>query len=77
MERGSAVRNSAIRSGSKARVGGNCQSTGPSLSARLSNPLARKFGSAAPTSRSRFMWVMNRPPLTANWNPSGVSAAHR
>ena len=32
--------------------------------------------SGASTPRSRFMWVMKRPPLTANVKPGGVASRH-
>jgi hypothetical protein len=55
----------------------NCHRIGPSLCSSLSTPEAKKFASGASMSRSFFMWVMKREPLTANTNPSGVSACQR
>jgi hypothetical protein len=46
------------------------------LSPSARTPEARKFASGVSTSRSFFMCVMKRPPLTENTKPSGVSARH-
>ena len=57
-------------------IGGSCQRIGPSFSFNASTPEAKKFASGFSTPASFFMWVMKRPPLTANTKPSGVSRAH-
>ncbi len=69
-------RNVSIRSASNPRLGGSCHSSGPSLVSSASTPEAKKLASGVSIPFSFFMWVMNRPPLTANSKSSGTAAAH-
>ena len=39
-------------------------------------PWAKKLASGTSTSRSRFMWLMKRPPLTEKTKSSGTSSRH-
>ncbi len=45
-------------SGSKPKLGGNCQRIGPSLSPNSNRPEAKKLATAVCALRSRSMWVM-------------------
>ncbi|CPU63772.1 Uncharacterised protein [Mycobacteroides abscessus] len=74
--RGRSVRNASSRSWSKAVRAGSGHRTGPSLLPSARTPLARKLATGVRTSRSRFMWVTKRGPLTANVKPSGVWSRH-
>ncbi len=74
--RGSWSKNPRIRSASKGRFWGSCHSRGPSLGPSASTPEAKKLARGASTSRSFFMWVMKRPPLTAKTKSSGVWSRH-
>ena len=73
--RGSCAKNAASRSGSNVSRAGSCHRNGPSRSPSSSGPLAKKVPSAAPGSRSRFMWVTNRGPLTAITVSAGTCSA--
>jgi hypothetical protein len=70
--RGNDAKNASKRPRSAGICSGNCQRIGPSFSRSASTPDAKKFASAVSTSRSFFMCVMKRPPLTANTKPGGV-----
>jgi len=74
--RGSSRKNSESVSGSNRRRGGSCHRIGPSFCPSANTPEAKKFANAVSTSRSCFMWVMNRPPLTENTKSSGVWSSH-
>ena len=74
--RGSSSRKAATREASNRIRGGSCHSTGPSFGPSASTPEARKFATGVATSRSCFMCVTNRGPLTAKTKSSGVSRAH-
>jgi len=74
--RGSRSKKSAIRCASNDILGGSCHNTGPSFGPRASTPEAKKLARATSMSRSCFMWVMYRLPLTAISKVSGVCSAH-
>ena len=76
VRRGSWSKNLASRSSSYRKVSGSCHSSGPSLSPSSQTPESKNFFSGSSASASRFMWVMNRLPLTANTKPSGVWSRH-
>jgi hypothetical protein len=74
--RGSSSRNLSKRSSRKPSCCGNCHRIGPSFGPSRSTPEAKKLASGSSTSLSFFMWVMKRPPLTANTKRGGVSSRH-
>ena len=74
---GSPAKNAAKRAWSSGMRSGNCHKIGPSFSRSASGPEAKKLASASSTSRSFFMCVMKRPPLTANTKPGGVCSYQR
>lgn len=76
MVRGSSAKNAASRSGSYAKLGGICQSSGPNFSRRCNRPDAKKLASGVSTPCSRFMCVMKREPFTAKTKLLGVSRYH-